>query len=306
MVFCALVVGKGFSVLFSWPDRLCLQPLQSFLGPHLYPLLIFLSCYLPIIIFLTASSLSPGSPPHPYPNFIFFNLVGKFISIFPRYPQSLFQTHHFLHSSILPSNIFFLQSNFDTRACTKAWQSLSYLFFMQKFYLLCFHPLIFLSFLKLKSAFSLSFLPLRGASTTTHCQLSPSFIFLSFPDQASFPFFLWELHPTTGRANQLPPSFYLFIFSLYPLFLWEVHPPPLTSLSTFSDLNPASVTFYRVLFSHFCCQCVFISHNLETVAHCDVLLRCQFFQVKSQLPPLLDPLKFHFEWNRVASFKFRN
>ena len=27
-------------------------------------------------------------------------------------------------------------------------------------------------------------------STTTHCQLSPSFIFLSFPDQASFPFFL--------------------------------------------------------------------------------------------------------------------
>ena len=194
MVFCALVVGKGFSVLFSWPDRLCLQPLQSFLGPHLYPLLIFLSCYLPIIIFLTASSLSPGSPPHPYPNFIFFNLVGKFISIFPRYPQSLFQTHHFLHSSILPSNIFFLESNFDTRACTKAWQSLSYLFLhAEVLYLLCFHPLIFLSFLKLKSAFSLSFLPLRGAPTTTHITVNffrPQSCFCHFLSGLIFSFLL--------------------------------------------------------------------------------------------------------------------
>ena len=262
MVFCALVVGKGFSVLFSWPDRLCLQPLQSFLGPHLYPLLIFLSCYLPIIIFLTASSLSPGSPPHPYPNFIFFNLVGKFISIFPRYPQSLFQTHHFLHSSILPSNIFFLKSNFDTRACTKAWQSLSYLFFMQKFYLLCFHPLIFLSFLKLKSAFSLSFLPLRGASTTTHCQLSPSFIFLSFPDQASFPFFLWELHPTTLHWQGKPAFTLLLSFYLFSLSSLPLRGAPTTTHITVNFFRPQSCFCHflsGLIFSFLLSMCFYLS-----------------------------------------------
>lgn len=174
-------MGKGFSVLFSWPDRLCLQPLQSFLGPHLYPLLIFLSCYLPIIIFLTASSLSPGSPPHPYPNFIFFNLVGKFISIFPRYPQSLFQTHHFLHSSILPSNIFFLKSNFDTRACTKAWQSLSYLFF---------HAEVLSSL------------------------LSPSYLFIISQAQVSFLFILSSFERCIHHHSLSTfPLFYLFIFS---------------------------------------------------------------------------------------------
>ena len=217
MVFCALVVGKGFSVLFSWPDRLCLQPLQSFLGPHLYPLLIFLSCYLPIIIFLTASSLSPGSPPHPYPNFIFFNLVGKFISIFPRYPQSLFQTHHFLHSSILPSNIFF---NFDTRACTKAWQSLSYLFFHAKVLSSLLSP----SYLFIISQAQVSFLfilsPLRGASTT-----SPPPLTVNFPPLLSF--YLFQIKsaflssfescilPLAGQTSFHPPFIFLsFLFIL--------------------------------------------------------------------------------------------
>ena len=203
MVFCALVVGKGFSVLFSWPDRLCLQPLQSFLGPHLYPLLIFLSCYLPIIIFLTASSLSPGSPPHPYPNFIFFNLVGKFISIFPRYPQSLFQTHHFLHSSILPSNIFFLKSNFDTRACTKAWQSLSYLFSCKSF---IFFAFTLLSFYHFSSSSQLSL----------------------------YPFFLWEVHPPPLTVN-FPPLLSFYLFQIKPAFLssFESCIPPLAGQTSF-------------------------------------------------------------------------
>ena len=260
MVFCALVVGKGFSVLFSWPDRLCLQPLQSFLGPHLYPLLIFLSCYLPIIIFLTASSLSPGSPPHPYPNFIFFNLVGKFISIFPRYPQSLFQTHHFLHSSILPSNIFFLKSNFDTRACTKAWQSLSYLFFHAKVLSSLLSP----SYLFIISQAQVSFLFILSSFERCihHHSLStfPLFYLFIFSRSSQLSFLPLRVasHHWQGKpASTLLLSFYLFSLSSLPLR----GAPPTTHI-TVNFFRPQSCFCHflsGLIFSFLLSMCFYLS-----------------------------------------------
>ena len=167
--------------------------------------------------------------------------------------------------------------------------------------------------------------------------LSPSYLFIISQAQVSFLFILSSFERCIHHHSLSTfPLFYLFIFSrssqlsflplrvashhwqgkpastlLLSFYLFSLSSLPLRGAPTTTHIT---VNFFRPqsCFCHFlsglifCCQCVFISHNLETVAHCDVLLRCQFFQVKSQLPPLLDPLKFHFEWNRVASFKFRN
>ena len=107
-------------VLCSWPDCLCFQPLQTFLGPHSYPPLIFfisLSSFLatPYLLFLlsvhhdshlfdrilTVTLFSLSFPHHSYSHLVFLIFSTLLINIFPSFPHSITLFSISLSSSFL-------------------------------------------------------------------------------------------------------------------------------------------------------------------------------------------------------------
>ena len=145
--------------------------------------------------------------------------------------------------------------------------------------------------LKLKSAFSL------------HSPPPP--LTVNFPPLLSFylfqikPAFLSSFEscipPLAGQTSFHPP--FIFLSFLFILSSFERCTP---HHSHHCQLFQTSILLLSLFIgSYFLISAVnvFLSLIIWTPLHTVMflMLRCQFFQVKSQLPPLLDPLKFHFE-----------
>ena len=120
-------------VLCSWPDCLCFQPLQTFLGPHSYPPLIFfisLSSFLatPYLLFLlsvhhdshlfdrilTVTLFSLSFPHHSYSHLVFLIFSTLLINIFPSFPHSITLFSISLSSSFLSFPQIFSLASFHS------------------------------------------------------------------------------------------------------------------------------------------------------------------------------------------------